>query len=236
MKVLCIGDSWTWGSELWDRSICTEEEAIVKYGKDFTVKCTRNHSYVDSHRWSTILSRSGNYRVENLAQSGASNRQILEILHDRLLLDIDIDIILLAWTTQFRTSNRRTDWELKSRPVDRFVSGSQTFTDEEFIDAFYNELCTAHWLANGIPIININAFYDNKVHNSVERMIFADRTLLDVTTEGKIKNISTTDWHHWYANSKHDLIDFNLKRQGHPDETGHELIAQYIDGLIKEYK
>mgnify|MGYP003706671661 CR=1 FL=1 len=235
MKVLCIGDSWTWGAELWDRSICTEEEAIIKYGPDFTVKCEKNHAYVDTHRWSTILSLSGEYQVENLSQSGVSNRQILEILHDRLTMDTTIDIIILAWTSQFRASNRRCDWELETNTHDRFVSVTKTLADDEFIDTFYNELCTAHWLAKDIPIINVNAFYDNKVHNSVDRMVFADRTLLDVATDGKIKDISSSDWH-WHANSRYDLSDFNLKRSGHPDETGHKLIAQYIDACIKEYK
>lgn len=235
MNIVCIGDSWTWGAELWDRTISTEEEAIKIYGHDFTVKCMENHAYVDAHRWTTILSHSDDYEVENLGQSGASNRQILEALHDRLTLDTNIDIIVLVWTSQFRASIRSENWELKTIPQDRFISVTRPFADEEFVDIFYNELCTAHWLAKDIPIINVNAFYDNKVYNNVDRMIFADRTLLDVATEGKIKDISSSDWH-WHANSMHDLIDFNLKRQGHPDENGHKLIAKYIDAKIKEYK
>lgn len=235
MKILCIGDSWTWGSELWDRTINTEEQAGKIYGHDFTVRCIENHKYVDAHRWTTILSLSGEYKVENLSASGASNRQLLEMLHDRLTLDDDIDMIVIAWTTQFRSSNRVHNWELKPRPQDRFVAVTQSFADEEFVDIFYNELCAAHWLAKDIPIINVNAFYDNNVYNNVDRMIFADRSLLDVATDGKIKDISESDWH-WHANSMHNLADFNLKPQGHPDENGHRLIANYIDAQIKEYK
>ena len=116
MILWCFGDSWTWGSELWDHSIDTEEEASRRYGSDFTVTCEGNHSYVMKHNWGGCLTQLGNYEVSNFAIPGSSNRQILETLYYQLKAEEKPDIIIIGWSTQYRWADRKEHHTYESRP------------------------------------------------------------------------------------------------------------------------
>ena len=232
MIVWCFGDSWTWGSELWDNSICTEAEAINMYGEDFTVTCESNHPYVMKNNWSYCLQQLGDYEVSNFAIPGSSNRQILETLYYQLKSDRKPDIIIIGWSTQYRWSDRIFDHVSKQRPVDKFSSVTSNYSDLFYEDNFYNEVCTAHWISSGVPILNINAFYNNKTNNLFDnRVKFLDKTMLDIATNGEVKDITKLDWHLMYSTDENRYK--NLKSNGHPDEYGHKLIAQYIDKYIR---
>ena len=233
MKVWCFGDSWTWGSELWDTSIDTEENALRIYGLDYTVLCQQNHEYVMKNNWGSVLTQIGNYEVSNFAVPGSSNRQILETLYYQLQSDEKPDIILIGWSTQYRWSDRAPEHTSFSRPNDKFVPIVRDYADLFFEDNFYSEVCTAHWIANNIPIVNINAFYKNQTNNLFdERVKFLDKTMLEIATNNKIKDVSKEDWH-FLAGTKQDLDSYNLKKSGHPNEIGHKLIAEYIDKYIR---
>lgn len=233
MKISCFGDSWTWGSELWDNDIDTEENAMRHYGPDFTVACEKNHEYVMKHNWCGVLTSMGNYEVSNFAIPGSSNRQMLETLYYSLQNTEKPDIIIIGWSTQFRWSHRRETHTHESRPVDKFFPKVEDYPDLFFEDNFYNEVCTAHWIARDIPIININAFYKNKTNNEFdERINFLDKTMLELATDGELTDISKDDWH-FIARRTSNLKSYNLKKSGHPDENGHKLIAEYIDKYIR---
>lgn len=232
MKIWCFGDSWTWGSELWDYNIDTVEKAIMKYGTDYTVACQKNHEYVMSNNWSSVLTQIGNYEVSNFAVPGSSNRQILEILYYRLQSDEKPDIIIIGWSTQYRWTDRKELHTHEPRPVDKFSPVVRDYNDLFFEDNFYNEVCTAQWIVKDIPILNINAFYKNQTNNLFdERVKFADKTMLEIATDNKIKDISKDDWH-FIASNKKNLESYNLKSSGHPNEIGHKLIAKYIHEQI----
>lgn len=233
-KIYCFGDSWTWGSELWDYSIDTVENAIKKYGDDFTVVCEKNHQYVMKHNWPFVLTQLGDYEVSNFGVPGSSNRQILEMLYYKLQTEEKPDIIIMAWSTQYRWSERKENHTHYSRPNDKFYPVLRADSDLYCEDNFYNEVCTAHWISNGIPIFNINAFYKNKTNNDFDdRIIFADKTMLKIASEGNIEEVGDTDWH-YFAGTQHHIQSYNLKKSGHPDEVGHKLIAKYIHEQITD--
>lgn len=232
MKIHCFGDSWTWGSELWDYSIDTVEKAIIRYGEDFTVTCEGNHPYVMKNNWGACLTQIGDYEVSNFAIPGSSNRQILETLYYQLKTEEKPDIIIIGWSTQYRWSERKEQHTHYPRANDKFDPVVRDYSDLFCEDNFYNEVCTAHWISNGIPILNINAFYKNRTNNTFDdRIIFADKTMLEVATEGKIEQVGDTDWH-LFASTQHHIQSYNLKKSGHPNEEGHKLIAKYIDEQI----
>lgn len=233
MIIWCFGDSWTWGSELWNKEICSEDDALYHWGNDYSVACELNHDYVMKKNWGACLSKIGDYEVSNFAIPGSSNRQILETLYYQLKSEEKPDIIIIGWSTQYRWAERKNNHTSQMRAVDKFQSVLRDYPDLFYEDNFFNEVCTAHWLSNGIPIINVNAFYKNAINNDFDdRINFIDRTMLDIATNGMHTDITKEDWH-LVAGETNGKERYNLKKSGHPDELGHKLIAEYIDKYIR---
>lgn len=233
MNIWCFGDSWTWGAELWDYTIASEFEAKKKWGEDFSVRCPENHNYVKMNRWSNLLDGS----VSNFSEPGLSNDQIVElIMHNIKTLSIP-DIIIIAWSTQYRWTERRIDWNLDMQPHMRFEAQPfpSSLTDNFVRDLFHKQLLAVHYVCKKIPIININAFYPNKTNLPIDDDIyFCKKTMLNIATLGKYSDITQDDWHLDYVKNNNNKYPRhkNLKSSGHPDETGHKLIAKYIQKEI----
>lgn len=238
MKTIwCFGDSWTWGSELWDISICEEFDARKKYGVDFSVTCEKNHEYVYRNRWSGLLSKY-DYDVTNFSESGASNAAMLEtMVHAKNTLTTTPDYIIIAWTSQSREAKRKEDWSKIDNPSYRFIAETSTLTDDEQSVEFYKQVMTANHLFLDSIVINIDAFYKNKTYYPLPESIeYMDETLLGIATNYKFPEItSLTKELHWEFGSKGMTFE-NLKPNGHPDEVGHKLISEYFLKELKAYE
>lgn len=228
--VWCFGDSWTWGSELWDETICSEHEAQQRYGFDFTLKCKENHSYVYGHRWSGILNRHSILNVLNFGEPGCSNEAIVEIINHTInTLQYYPDYSIISWTSQSRETTRKKDWKDIDNPSFRFISEQSTLTDDEQEAKFLTEVCAANFLLSKSKVINIDAFHTNKTHYPLPDFIYYKKeTLLGIATEYKFPEITSyTKELHWNYSEK-NIKSVNLKGNGHPDENGHKLIANYF--------
>lgn len=232
MKTIwCFGDSWTWGSELWDNSICDEKDAKAKYGFDYSYKHIPNHSYVEKNRWSNILNSYGEFSINNYGIPGSTNEIIVDTIIDTVLYNTLPDVVIIAWTTQTRKSVKLDNWQDGCSIKDRFkIIDSPKSRDENFQLDFYKEVVIANSVLKKSKVINVNAFHKNIPYLQFDTDIyFATDTLLSVATNGAYKEITEyTENIHWFFYKSIANTHENLKKIGHPNETGHALIAKYI--------
>ena len=238
MKTIwCFGDSWTWGSELWDNSICDENDAKAKYGFDYSYKHMPNHAYVEKNRWSAILTSHGEFSVSNYGIPGSTNEIILDTIIDTVSNTALPDVAIIAWTTQTRKSAKLDDWKDGCPIKDRFkIVDSPASRDENFHLDFYKEVIIANSILKKCKVINLNAFHKNISYLPFDNEIyFAKDTLLSVATNGAYKEIMEyTENIHWFFYKSLANTHENLKKIGHPNEKGHALIADYIAKEIKQ--
>jgi len=248
MNIWCFGDSWTWGAELWDDNICPlpvfkKKMETEENGVDSWMYIPENRNYVTSNRWTGILESDYGHTVRNFGENGASNNQILETLIHTLEHETSLpELIIISWTTQYRYTERVDDWKQKENSYSKHKSmPSPNWRDVVFEDSFFQVVNTAFSITHeyNVPMLNINSFFNNKVCNKFPKHIrFADETLLSVSTDRSITDISKTDWHanlnNWKSKLKKsiDMSTFNLRPGGHTNEQGHKLIAKYINEVI----
>lgn len=248
MNIWCFGDSWTWGAELWDDNICPlpvfkKKMETEENGVDSWMYIPENRNYVTSNRWTGILESDYGHTVRNFGENGASNNQILETLIHTLEHETSLpELIIISWTTQYRYTERVDDWKQKENSYSKHKDmPTPNWRDVTFEDSFFQVVNTAFSIIHeyNVPMLNINSFFKNKVCNKFPKHIrFADETLLSVSTDRSITDISKTDWHanlnNWKSKLKKsiDMSTFNLRPGGHTNEQGHKLIAKYINEVI----
>jgi len=241
MNIWCFGDSWTWGAELWDENIMplSDYKEKMKIEDDGTcpwMYIPENREYIINHRWSGILEKDYGYTVTNFGENGASNNQILERLIHALENENSFpDLIIISWTTQYRYTERVDNWKEKEDSFSKHQSHpTPNYSDCVFEDNFFHIVNTAFSVAHehNLPILNINAFYKNKICNKFPKHIdFAEQTLLSACTNQTITDISKIDWHMVFSESNNKDEKW-LRPMGHPNEQGHKLIAKYINEVI----
>ena len=241
MNIWCFGDSWTWGAELWDDNICPlpvfkKKMETEENGVDSWMYIPENRNYVTSNRWTGILESDYGHTVRNFGENGASNNQILETLIHTLEHETSLpELIIISWTTQYRYTERVDNWKEKEDSSSKHQSHqTPNYSDCVFEDNFFHIVNTAFSVAHehNLPILNINAFYKNKICNKFPKHIdFAEQTLLSACTNQTITDISKIDWHMVFSESNNKDEKW-LRPMGHPNEQGHKLIAKYINEVI----
>jgi len=242
MKIWTFGDSWTWGSELWDDSIhphSDEKYLLLKWGANYTFTCRDNIPYVHANRWTGILETLGYDDIHNYSSPGISNLAILESMTDRIRSGDPLpDLIIISWTTQYRYAERKDDWIGINPPHYRYQVAAASFNDVVFEDAYYNTVNTAFSVAHeyGVKILNIDAFHRNTKCNEFPKHIeYVTPTLLSMAT-GSDDLVKSTpkDWHLLFVNNS--TTHPALATDGHPNEIGHRAIATYLhENILGKY-
>jgi len=213
MKLLAIGDSFTYGEELLDRNNC----------------------------WPSLVGKKLNFDVKNLGKPGGSNwRLVRKLLSTNLE---DCDLVLIGWShyDRFEIADELGVWDIwpggKRTKYCEEASWRKKIThyvgrhhNDEYLYQMYfiYVILVQNWLAqkNNIPFLMMDAFgnHEEPLRFAPQFKSFFDQ--VDVNTFIGWPNESMLEW------TKN--VEFGIG--GHFLDEGHQIVADIIyNNLIRLY-
>ena len=215
MKILAIGCSFTYGSELPDTELDTF----------YTKKKPSQLAYP------ALLAKQLNGTVTNLSLPGGSNGRIFRLVVDQLSKE-HYDLVICGWT-----DHARADFRYDGNDLPATATSSWAFKEFPWIEQYYKvhhdyEQSWQTWLAQ---LITLQAYLKSRgqkyVFLSMNKPVFGDaltdyQHLIEQVDQSHYMGWPTVGMTTWMG-------DCPKGPGGHPLELGHQRIAERINEHIR---
>jgi hypothetical protein len=235
-RIVCFGDSWTYGSDLVDPALIPILEKEGHSVQDAEYKYFHeNLPYREEHRYSNILQKALEIPVDNLSESGDSL--------------IGMRVKFIEWIQQQPEDCSDTQVIFATTSHERYSFYSAK--DKQWLSSGYLQYGDRHH-----PLVE--HWKRHLVHSSSPEL--HDYTLLDFVmssralckernmkwvyapvfpkrTQGNIDDKFVTEWSMMDVCTQRAMEGHKVWAWGeHPNELGHQFIAKYLISFMKECK
>jgi hypothetical protein len=235
-RIVCFGDSWTYGSDLVDPALVPKLESEGYGVEDAEHKYFHeNLPYREEHRYSNILQKALEIPVDNLSESGDSL--------------IGMRVKFIEWIQQQPEDCSDTQVIFATTSHERYSFYSAK--DKQWLSSGYLQYGGMHH-----PLVE--HWKRHLVHSSSPEL--HDYTLLDFVmtsralckernmkwvyapvfpkrTQGNIDDKFVTEWSMHAVCTQRAMEGHKVWAWGeHPNELGHQFIAKYLISFMKECK
>jgi len=201
-KILCIGDSFTFGEEL---------------------------PHPNTQSWPSLLASANNWNVNNMGKSGASNDRSVRILFDEI--DNNYDLIILSWTTylRFEVFNVKSNTPVSLAPK-TFMEHGAYWAKSFYGDWCNNLFLYKRMLTQIIQTQSYLKLINQPYIFSMAFNVYPDSSFSEF--KSLLNKIDTSLFFQWPNTLNSIVEGLPRGINGHPLNQGHQKIATEMNNFI----
>ena len=213
MKILAVGDSFTFGEEL----------------PDIPLPGTNNRTWANrppasAFSYASLLGQRLNTDVTNLSMPGGSNSRIFRVTMDESSKQ-QYDIVICGWTEISRLDIRYNNKDFPATINGRLATSKFPWVNDYYKLHYTDEHAYLTWLSQIIALQNHFKLNNQKYLFSSMQGI----TSIDSQFDHLVNQVDTDYYLGWYHEGLTEWMgDAPKGPNGHPLELGHERIADKI--------